>query len=140
MKKLSILLAGLCVAASVSAQAANTNVTSVNMVGFVNANLLSNQLHFAAINMNSVGGSNSLFTTVLGDQLPGSSWVYFWNTSSQMWDRAQKRSPSKGGWGAATNRTIAVGEGIFILSTSNMTINLAGEVPLSTTSTVSLVA
>jgi len=140
MKKLSLLLAGLCVAASVSAQAANTNVTSVNMVGFVNQNLIANQFHFSAVQMATVGGTNQSFDTLIGNQLPGGSVVFFWNSTSQAWAKATKAAPAKGGWGIYSNRQVSVGEGIFIHSTSNMTVSFAGEVPLAPTSTVSLVA
>ena len=139
MKKLSLLLAGLCVAASVSAQAANTNVTSVNMVGFVNQNLLANKFHFSAVQLPAVGGSNQMFYTLLGNQLPLLSQVYFWNSTSQVWIKAI--NSGKGGWNNnSSNRLVSAGEGIFILSPTNMTISLAGEVPLAPTTTVSLVS
>lgn len=134
MKKISAFLVGAGLMASTALAA---SVSSVNMVGFVNQDLQSNTFHFAAIQMPAVGGTNQDFTTVIGDQLPVSSLVYFWNSTSQIWAKATKTT--KGGWGAFTNRQVSVGEGVFIKSPSNMTVNLAGEVPLAPTSTVSLV-
>ena len=138
MKKLSLIVAGLSVLAGVAVQADNTNVTSVNIVGYIQANLPSNQLSFLSVNMNAVGGSNQMFTSVIGDQLPTLSTVYFWNVTSQKWDIAQKVAAAKGGWGIYTNRVMGIGEGLFVKSTSNVTVNLLGEVPLAPTTTVAI--
>ena len=77
MKRFTAFLVGACLTATITSAA--NQATSVNMVGFVNQNLLSNKLHFAAIQMPVVGSSNQVFSSVLGDQLPGLSWVYFWH-------------------------------------------------------------
>jgi hypothetical protein len=135
MKKLSLFVAGLSVLAGLAVQAANTNVTSVNIVGYIKVDLPSNQLVFAAENMSSVGGGNVPFTTI-GDQMPVASWVYFWNAPSQTWDRVQRTA--KSGWGVATNRTLSVGQGVFLKAPTNVSVNLLGEVPLAPTSTVTL--
>ena len=136
MKKLSLIVAGLSVLAGIAVQAANTNVTSVNIVGYIKADLPSNQLVFAAINMNAVGGSNQVFGPSVGDQLPVASVAFFWNVTSQKWDQAIRTS--KQGWGSFSNRQVAVGEGIFIKTPTNISLNLLGEVPLAPTSTVTL--
>lgn len=137
MKKISAFLLGAGLMAS-SVLAADP-VSSVNMVGYINVDLLSNKFHFAAVQMPVVGGTNQTFSSLIGDQLPTLSVTYFWNSTSQMWVKATKSAPAKGGWNTYSNREVSVGEGIFIRSPSNITVNLAGEVPLAPTSTVSLV-
>lgn len=139
MKKLSLIVAGLSVLVGLTVQAADTNaVTSVNIVGLIKTDLPSNKLVFASVSMNAVGGTNQMFQPTLGDQLPLGGSVYFWNVSSQRWDIATKKS--KIGWSDNSNRVVSVGQGIFILCPStNLTINMLGEVPLSPTSTVSMV-
>jgi len=138
MKKLSLFVAGISVLAGLTVQAANTNVTSVNIVGYIKADLPSNQFVFAAVNMNAVGGTNQVFGPSVGDQLPVGTAAYFWNVASQKWDKVSKAAASKGGWGATSNRLVAVGEAMFLNCPTNASINLLGEVPLQATSLVTL--
>ena len=140
MKKLSLIVAGLSVLVGLTVQAADTNaVTSVNIVGLIKQDLPSNKLVFVAFNMNAVGSPTQTFGQAIGDQLPLGTWVYFWNSTSQTWDRNSRKIPSKGGWGSYSNRIVNVGEGIFLTTTTNFTANFLGEVPLAPTTTVAVV-
>lgn len=136
MKKFaSVLIGATMLAGSVLAQG---TATSVNMVGFIGSDLGSNELNFIALGFNDVGASNRLFGAMVGDQLPAGTYAYFWNLSSQKWDIVVKTT--KSGWSSSSNRVISVGEGFFIKALTNMSVNIAGEVPLGASSEVPLVS
>jgi hypothetical protein len=140
MKKLSLIVAGLSVLVGLTVQAADTNaVTSANIVGLIRQDLPSNKLVFVAFNMNTVGATTQTFGQAIGDQLPVGTWAYFWNSTSQTWDRNSRKTAAKGGWGVYSNRIVNVGEGIFLTTTTNFTANFLGEVPLAPTTTVPVV-
>lgn len=161
MKKLSLIVAGLSVLAGVAVQAANTNVTSVNAVGYVNVTLpASNKFIMVASNFEPISGATA--RTVL-DIFGANSGlrqstvptkvdrVYIWSVPNQKYVVVGQKTNGlfylTSNWaGAATNPVVPLGYGFFIQSptavngaTNDTTLTFAGQVPAVMVNPISIV-
>ena len=129
MKKLLTALTAVGVLAGV---ALAEDVTSVNIVGYKKHTFVSGNLYLVASQFQSIDGSDVNAETLIGDQLPFGSEIFFWNAkkaggpgyeSSQRinipgfqvgWGEALKLDGTKGFWVSVGGPTGVVHEVAFL--------------------------
>ncbi len=133
MKKLVWGLVGVALAASVVAASAQ-EVLSANTIGYIKKELPpGGKLISLTVPLFSMTeGSNVFGRTSFAQEAPNGSYVYFWDTTNQVWSPGNKST--KGVWTpSASNYVIKAGEGFFLKSPTNAVtateITIAGEVP-----------
>jgi len=128
MRTKTILLTAALVAAGALSSMAQSNVYSLNVVGYINVpiaagyNLIANQLN----------GTNNLINTVLPGPFADSSLLYKWNASIQNFAQADQYLNGLG-WVdnsfATSTTTINPGEGVFLFNAGTATTaTLVGQV------------
>jgi len=126
MRTKALVAAAALLAAGALTSWAQSNVYSLNVVGYINVPLkagftmVGNQL-----DLDGTGANNTL-TTVFGTTLPSGSAVYSY---SGAYDTAT--FTTKGGWAgsvAAVNAALAPGKGVFVKVPSDATVTLVGNV------------
>ncbi len=131
MRTKTLLLTAAALAAGLATSVAQSNVYSVNVVGYVNVtltngfNLIGNQLDLDGT------GLNNNVNTVFSTNLPSGSIVYAWSGTSFASPAATFLS--KSGWGGGTNAVntaLAPGKGVFVAlpAGQSKTITLVGNV------------
>jgi hypothetical protein len=121
-----MILGAALLAAGVATSMAQSNVYSLNVVGYVNVtltngfNCFSNPLDFDGT------GTNNTIQGVFGTNLPGNSSVYVWsgggfNTSYAWGGRTPPYS-----WSG--NAPLNPGEGVFVQSSAPVTLTIVGNV------------
>ncbi len=131
MRTKTLLLTAAALAAGLATSVAQSNVYSVNVVGYVNItltngfNLIGNQLDLDGT------GLNNNVNTVFGTNLPNGSVVYAWGGTS--FASPSALYGSKTGWSGGTNAVntaLAPGKGVFVAlpAGQNKTITLVGNV------------
>ena len=113
---------------------ADTNVvSSVNVVGYNQVAILSNQLVLVSLDFNT---TNNTVAGLFGS-LPTGSQVSIWDPSpaptGQKWNVYGK---IRTGWSPSGTNVIAIGSGVFIKGASATNIWLAGDVPTNETATI----
>ncbi len=141
MKRIILsVLAVVCSTALVEAQ----QVLSRNAVGYVQVDVLSNNVVLASLPFNSLSGGDYTIAEIMGNQLVGGAtfgtsdnvikwdpvsqtYLFFWKNLGGEW----RQFPQ----GFQTTNTLIPGEGFFILNkrATNQTVFLMGEVPDSLT-------
>ena len=131
-KTMWIAIAG-ALAVSVLAASAQ-EVLSANTIGYIKKELpAGGKLISLSVPLFSMTeGSNVFGRTSFAQEAPNGSFVYFWNTTNQVWVGGTKST--KGVWAALqSNYVIQAGEGFFLKSPTNSVaateITIAGEVP-----------
>ncbi|MGD9612476.1 MAG: hypothetical protein AB7V22_06195 [Kiritimatiellia bacterium] len=133
MKKLMWGLVGVALAVSVVAASAQ-EVLSANTIGYIKKELPAGGklINLSVPLFSMTEGSNVFGRTSFAQEAPNGSWVYFWDTTNQVWAGGTKST--KGVWAAGqSNYVIKAGEGFFLQSPTNAVtateITIAGEVP-----------
>jgi hypothetical protein len=109
---------------------AQSNVYSLNVVGYVNKSFVANGFTAAANPLN--GTNNSLNTIMSGSQVPNGSFVLLWDAALQDFSASVPTYvASSGNWVPAA--TINPGTGIFVFAPSAYTNTFVGEVQQGTT-------
>ena len=141
MKKLGAFLVGLGLSAT-CALAANT-ATSVNIVGFNNVTIPSNQYVMVGVNFDNIGGQSMTLVQMLGtNQLKSSIFpgqadkVILWDVVNQKYVIYGQKPDGNfydiANWtGSPFTNSVPLAKGFWINSvvSSNRTFSLAGEVP-----------
>jgi hypothetical protein len=125
MRTKSMILGAALLAAGVASSMAQSNVYSLNVVGYVNVQLVNGFTCFANPLDFDGTGTNNTIVSVFGTNVPNGTTVYIWsgggfNTSVQYSTRA-------GGWFAPLT-PLNPGEGVFVSSPSNFTATVVGNV------------
>jgi hypothetical protein len=124
------LLAAAVLAAGIATSMAQSNVYSLNVVGYVNVNLASGYNLVADQLALNGAGSNNTVHSVFGTSLPSGSAVYAF--SGGAFAAPPASYGSKTGWTGntnAVNSALQPGGGVFIQSPSAATVTFVGEVP-----------
>lgn len=153
MKRLSLVLAGLCLVAGM-AMAQTNEVTSVNVVGYYKITIPpSNKYTLVSLNLDAIDPTNQNLSGIFGSQLRSGASpaladrIYFYNTGSGQYSTFYRKSTDglyyNTSSGAVSNRTIASGESMWILgktgSTTNYDVTVMGEVVAVGTQQVAMV-
>lgn len=117
MRTKKLLLSAAALVAGVVSSQAQSNVYSVNVVGYVNRPVPPTVLQLVATPVSD--GTNKLSTVFVA--LPNGANVYVWNGAGY-----NSASKAKGLW--STDLSIPPGVGMFIQSPSNVTNTYAGTV------------
>jgi len=120
MKKRLWGLVGVALAASVVAASAQ-EVLSANTIGYIKKELPpgGKMISLTVPLFSMTEGSNVFGRTSFAQEAPNGSWVYFWDTTNQMWSPGNKST--KGIWTpSASNYVVKATEGFFF-QTSNAT-------------------
>lgn len=125
MRTKTLLLSAAALAAGLASSMAQSNVYSVNIVGYVNKQLPASTLKLVGNPLDD--GTNTL--TSVYAALPDLSTVYVWNGTGYTIS-----SKAKGLW--SPNLDIPTGVGMFVSSASNITNTFVGEVVGNVGSTV----
>jgi hypothetical protein len=129
MRTKALVAAAAILAVGALSSMAQSNVYSLNVVGYYNVslspgfNLVANQLDLDGT------GANNTVTTVFGTQLPSGSTVYAFSGGTYASPAASYST--KGGWSggvAAANAALAPGKGVFVNVPSAATVTVVGNV------------
>lgn len=136
MKKLALALIGLTLVGS-SAFAQTTGVLSRNAVGYVRATAYKGNFVFLTHNFKDINGAAVTVTNLIGNQVPNSSSVIFWDPLKPPSGGYVTETRIAGAWDPGTNNIIP-GKGFWLrippTATSNeYQVYLMGEVPDKTT-------
>lgn len=130
MRTKTLLAAAAIIAAGVASSMAQSNVYSLNVVGYVN------KPYVAGFNAGSNplnGTDNSLNAIMAGSQVPDNTIVFLWNTTLQDFDPSLPTYVA----GSSTwspNATLNPGTGFFLLAPAPFTNTFVGEVKQGLTS------
>jgi len=127
MRTKALVAAAALLAAGALSSMAQSNVYSLNVVGYVNVtlntgfNMLANQLDLDGT------GLNNTVTTVFGTALPSGSSVYAYVNGAY---NPSASYTTKGGWsgGAGVQAGLQPGGGVFVKVPSTATVTLVGNV------------
>jgi len=133
MKRIVVILAVLLVASAAFAQ--SNQVLSRNAVGYVKTSVASNGLQLVALNFESLDGADVTIDELIGDQIPGGSYAFIWDSAGGLYQTEIKSSRS-GAWSPNTN-PIMPGVGFWLevpagVPSNSYDVYLMGEVPSST--------
>jgi len=115
-------LAALAVGLSTSVA---QNVYSLNVVGYVNASLQANKLHFLSVPLAPVDGNFNITNTINATDAQTDALLYHWTGAS--WDNNIPQWYSGYGW--FPDMVISNGVGFFLQSKANSTLTFVGQVP-----------
>lgn len=122
MRTKSLFAAAAIVAAGVVSSMAQSNVYSLNVVGYVNKSFPAFQ--FVMVN-NSLKNTNSDLNTLIPNP-PDGTTVFKWNVGNQDLDGTAPAFVTGSGW--VPNIAVAPGEGFFVASGGDFTNTFVGEV------------
>jgi hypothetical protein len=128
MRTKTLLLAAALSAAGIAASLAQSNVYSVNVVGYVNINLNAGfNLIANPLDLDGTGLNNTV-QTVFSNSLPNSSTVY--SFSGGAYANPAASYTTKGGWVNAgpANAALHPGGGVFVSVSSPTTVTVVGNV------------
>ncbi|MCO5051836.1 MAG: hypothetical protein M9920_05990 [Verrucomicrobiae bacterium] len=132
MRTKTILAAAAFIAAGALYSTAQSNVYSLNIVGYVNVQLEANKLALVSNPLIPTDGNNDINNTFkLADGSSDGSQAFVWNTGTASWVSTEWIDGL--GWTDAIN--VGLGEVAFINPSSNQTITFVGEVATGTTTT-----
>lgn len=129
MRTKALVAAAALLAAGALSSMAQSNVYSLNVVGYYNVslntgfNMVANQLDLDGT------GLNNTVQTVFGTQLPSGSTVYAFNAGT--YANPAAGYTTKSGWAggvAAANAALAPGKGVFVYVPSAATVTVVGNV------------
>jgi hypothetical protein len=127
MKKASVAIVGLLMVASMAM--AETNVTSVNVVGYSKIQIPPDKYVLVTLPFRNVtdGSDTVTLSSLIGDQLPTDSTVYLWSRVTKTYTTISKSA--RGGWGTST---VKWGDAFWLRVPGSLVTNevsLQGEVP-----------
>jgi len=124
-----MILGAALLAAGVASSMAQSNVYSVNVVGYINLNL-TNGLNMVANQLDFDGtGTNNTVIGVFSNSLPNGSFVYKFTAGN-----FATYQFSRGAWsGNTTGVSLNPGEGCFVSVPSPVTVTTVGQVLQGTT-------
>jgi hypothetical protein len=132
MRTKTLVLAAAALAAGLATSVAQSNVYSLNIVGYVNVGLTSG-FQMVANQMDFDGtGTNNTVNTVFGTNLPTGSSVVAFSGGGFL----PAALYSKAGWGGNTNGVnpaLQPGGGVFVFAASAKTVTFVGNVMTGTT-------
>jgi len=117
-----LLAAAAFVAAGIASSMAQSNVYSLNVVGYVNRSFPAFQ--FVMVN-NPLQASNNTLNAIMPTAPDGTS-VFKWNVANQDLDATVPTFITGSGW--TPNGTVSPGEGFFVASGADFTNTFVGEV------------
>ena len=121
------LILSMAAVGALSLASASADVTSVNVVGFVNVNLKTG-FNLLSNPLASTNGTETVATVL--PSLPNGSFISRWNSAAQSWGSPyQFNTDDNGpvGWDDP-NQVIKAGEAFFLQVPNNVTITFVGEV------------
>lgn len=116
------LFCAAALAAGAATSMAQSNVYSLNVVGYVNYSFSSGNYVLVCNPLNA--GTNDLNTILAG--APTGTQVQTWNTAAQDFDAATPVKLANGTWNP--NLTVKPGQGFFVVANGNFTNTFVGEV------------
>jgi hypothetical protein len=120
-----LLLAAAALAAGLVSSQAQSNVYSVNIVGYINVTYTNAQLSFFADQLKPSNGDYNITNTVrLTDPGSDTTTLYKWNPGTSSWDPYGWID----GFGWFPDVNIPLGEGFFLQPVANGTLTFVGEV------------
>jgi hypothetical protein len=122
MRTKMLLAAAAFVAAGVATSMAQSNVYSLNVVGYVNKSF--QQFAFAMVS-NPLQGTNNNLSTII-PTAPDGTAVYTWNVALQDLNATIPTYVTGSGW--TPDAAIAPGQGFFVAAGDNFTNTFVGEV------------
>jgi len=122
MRTKMLLAAAAFVAAGVASSMAQSNVYSLNVVGYVNRSFPAFQ--FVMVN-NPLVASNDTLNAIIPTAPDGTS-VFKWNVANQDLDGVVPTFVTGSGW--TPNGTVSPGEGFFVVAGGDFTNTFVGEV------------
>jgi len=129
MRTKTLLLAAALSAAGIAASLAQSNVYSLNVVGYVNINLAAGfNLIANPLDLDGYGTNNTVLT-VFSTNLPSGSTVFAF--SGGAYANPAASYGTKGGWAggvAAANAALNPGGGVFVQVPSAATVTVVGNV------------
>jgi len=126
MRTKAIILGAALLAAGAATSMAQSNVYSLNVVGYINLNL-TNGLNLVANQLDFDGtGTNNTIVGVFSNSLPQGSIVYKFTAGNFL-----TYQYGRGGWSG--NDTLNPGEGCFVNVNSPITVTTVGQVLQGTT-------
>lgn len=133
MRTKSLLAAAAIVAAGALSSMAQSNVYSLNIVGYVNVGITNGKLSLLSNPLKPSNGDYNITNTVkLQDPGSDSSTIYTWNAGTSSWDPFTYID----GFGWFPDAPVALGTGFFIQPTLTQTITFVGEVQTGTSTNV----
>src|SRR5580704_3902443 len=150
MRTKSMILGAALLAAGVASSMAQSNVYSLNVVGYINISLASG-LNLIANNLDLDGtGTNNLMTNVLNPLVAANNTavaVYKWDTNTSGFDQWNYSTHGGGGWvnetpGSGlpfTSATLNPGEGAFVNVANATNLTVVGNVLQNTWTNSNLV-
>jgi hypothetical protein len=140
MRTKTLALTAALVAAGIASSMAQSNVYSLNVVGYVNLSLTSGKLQQAAAQLDADGtGTNNTILSELGTNVPVNTFVYVFNPANNAgaggYDSLQFAALVRNGtpvWKLggtnASTYPLNPGEGFFISPTATATVTIVGNV------------
>lgn len=133
MRTKSLLAAAAIVAAGALSSVAQSNVYSLNIVGYINVGVTNGNLHLLANPLKPSNGDYNITNTVkLQDPGSDGTTLFQWNAGTSSWDSYLWFDGF--GWFPDANQNL--GEGFFLQPTLTQTITLVGEVQTGTSTNV----
>jgi hypothetical protein len=124
MRTKTLLIAASVIAAGVASSMAQSNVYSLNVVGYVNKAYVSG---FNAVANPLTGTDNSLDAIMAGSQVPDNTIVFLWDPALQDFSPTLPTYNAGGGnW--VPNATVNPGTGFFVFAPAAFTNTFVGEV------------
>jgi len=128
MRTKTLLLAAALSAAGIAASMAQSNVYSLNVVGYVNINLAAG-FNLIANPLDLDGnGTNNNVNTVFSNSLPVGSTVYAFSGGAYANPAAGYTKTGWGGGVAAANAALQPGGGVFVQVPTATTVTVVGNV------------
>lgn len=136
MKRIQVLILTISLVTAM-AMAAETNVSSVNVVGYTKVSVPSNGLTLVALNLESISGANMCISNLVGNQLPNGSYAFIWDRGGVQGSYINCSKSSRSGWTPGTN-ILHRGDAFWlyvpgsVATAAQYEVVLSGEVPDST--------
>lgn len=128
MRTKTILAAAAFIAAGALYSTAQSNVYSLNIVGYVNVQLEANKLALLSNPLKPTGGDYDIGNVLALQDGSEDSVVYRWDEGSSSWAAAYWVD----GFGWDDSADLSLGKGFFVSSTINQTVTFVGEVETGT--------
>lgn len=132
MRTKTILAAAAFIAAGALYSTAQSNVYSLNIVGYVNVQLEANKLALLSNPLKPTDGNYNINNVLkLADGSSDGSQAITWNATAAAWEANEWLD----GLGWLNDENLNLGQGVFIRASSAQTVTFVGEVQTGTSTT-----